>query len=101
MLSPAVGATLSSSTLNLANTIMGGEFNTDLGDNHITTRVLQLVLELCAKGIHVTKRDLFYADVKLFEKQGHLYGGHVTALFPTARNGRLGKVCGAQETREP
>ena len=35
----------------------------------ITTRVLQLVLELCAKGIHVTKRDLFYTDVKLFKQQ--------------------------------
>ena len=35
----------------------------------ITTRVLQLVMELCAKGIHVTKRDLFYTDVKLFKQQ--------------------------------
>ena len=35
----------------------------------ITTRVLQIVLELCAKGIHVTKRDLFYTDVKLFRQQ--------------------------------
>lgn len=35
----------------------------------ITTRVLQIVLELCAKGIHVTKRDLFYTDVKLFKQQ--------------------------------
>ena len=35
----------------------------------IMTRVLQLVHELCKKGIHVTKRDLFYTDVKLFEKQ--------------------------------
>ena len=34
----------------------------------ITTRVLQLILELCAKGIHVTKRDLFYTDVKLFRQ---------------------------------
>ena len=25
----------------LANTIMGGELNTDLGDNHLTTRVIQ------------------------------------------------------------
>lgn len=33
------------------------------------TRMLQLVHELCLKGIHVTKRDLFYTDVKLFEKQ--------------------------------
>ena len=34
----------------------------------ITTRVLQLVSELCAKGIHVTKRDLFYPGVKLFNQ---------------------------------
>ena len=35
----------------------------------ITTRVLQIVIELCCKGIHVTKRDLFYTDVKLFKQQ--------------------------------
>ena len=35
----------------------------------ITTRVLQIILELCSKGIHVTKRDLFYTDVKLFKQQ--------------------------------
>jgi len=35
----------------------------------ITTRVLQLVHELCRAGIHSTKRDLFYTDVKLFQKQ--------------------------------
>lgn len=35
----------------------------------ITTRVLQIVMELCSKGIHVTKRDLFYTDVKLFKQQ--------------------------------
>ena len=27
------------------------------------------MLELCGKGIHVTKRDLFYTDVKLFKQQ--------------------------------
>ena len=37
----------------------------------ITTRILQLVHELCLKRIHVTKRDLFYTDVKLFEDQGN------------------------------
>ncbi len=37
----------------------------------ITTRILGLVHELCAKNIHVTKRDLFYTDVKLFEDQAH------------------------------
>jgi DNA topoisomerase VI subunit A len=31
------------------------------------TRILQLVHEICTKGIHVTKRDLFYTDVKLLE----------------------------------
>jgi len=33
----------------------------------ITTRILGCVHELCSKRIHVTKRDLFYTDVKLFE----------------------------------
>jgi hypothetical protein len=33
----------------------------------ITTRILGLVHELCNKQINVTKRDLFYTDVKLFE----------------------------------
>ncbi|KAL3133143.1 DNA topoisomerase 6 subunit A [Trebouxia sp. C0009 RCD-2024] len=37
----------------------------------ITTRILQLIHELCLKRIHVTKRDLFYTDVKLFEEQGN------------------------------
>lgn len=36
----------------------------------ITTRILGAVWELCQKGIHVTKRDLFYTDVKLFRTQG-------------------------------
>jgi len=35
----------------------------------ITTRILQLLHEVCTKGIHVSKRDLFYTDVKLFEEQ--------------------------------
>jgi meiotic recombination protein SPO11 len=35
----------------------------------IMTRILQLIYELCAKRIHVTKRDLFYTDVKLFKTQ--------------------------------
>lgn len=35
----------------------------------ITTRVVQLVHEVLAKGIHITKRDLFYTDVKLFKEQ--------------------------------
>lgn len=32
-------------------------------------RLMELIHELSKKGIHVTKRDLFYTDVKLFEKQ--------------------------------
>lgn len=36
----------------------------------VTVRILGLVHELCLKRIHVTKRDLFYTDVKLFEEQG-------------------------------
>eukprot|EP00242_Pyramimonas_sp_CCMP2087_P018314 CAMPEP_0198200962 /NCGR_PEP_ID=MMETSP1445-20131203/3825_1 /TAXON_ID=36898 /ORGANISM="Pyramimonas sp., Strain CCMP2087" /LENGTH=424 /DNA_ID=CAMNT_0043871135 /DNA_START=204 /DNA_END=1474 /DNA_ORIENTATION=+ len=35
----------------------------------ILTRVLQLVHSVLTKGIHVTKRDLFYTDVKLFKDQ--------------------------------
>lgn len=35
----------------------------------VTTRILGLVHQLCTKQIHVTKRDLFYTDVKLFEDQ--------------------------------
>ncbi|GLI59711.1 hypothetical protein VaNZ11_001568 [Volvox africanus] len=36
----------------------------------VTSRILSLVHELVGKRIHVTKRDLFYTDVKLFEDQG-------------------------------
>ncbi|GLE06353.1 hypothetical protein PINS_up015600 [Pythium insidiosum] len=35
----------------------------------ITARVMQLVHQVLLKGIHVTKRDLFYTDVKLFKEQ--------------------------------
>lgn len=35
----------------------------------ITTRVLSLVHEVLQRGIHITKRDLFYTDVKLFQDQ--------------------------------
>ena len=47
------------------------EFNDQSSVNKTTimTRILQLVHEICTKGIHVTKRDLFYTDVKLFEDQ--------------------------------
>jgi len=45
-----------------------------LSTNHvrktaITTRVIELVHEVLSKGIHITKRDLFYTDVKLFKDQ--------------------------------
>ncbi|MQM05703.1 hypothetical protein Taro_038519 [Colocasia esculenta] len=36
----------------------------------ITVRLLALIHQLCIKNIHVTKRDLFYTDVKLFQDQG-------------------------------
>jgi meiotic recombination protein SPO11 len=35
----------------------------------VTTRVLELVHQVLTKEIHVTKRDLFYTDVKLFGDQ--------------------------------
>ena len=35
----------------------------------ITARVLELLHEVITRGIHITKRDLFYTDVKLFEDQ--------------------------------
>lgn len=35
----------------------------------IMTRVLQFVHQAVNKGIHITKRDLFYSDVKLFKDQ--------------------------------
>ncbi|CAN8075159.1 unnamed protein product [Agarophyton chilense] len=35
----------------------------------IITRIMRLVWELCQKGIHTTKRDLYYTDVKLFKTQ--------------------------------
>ena len=46
----------------------------------ITTRILQLVHELCIKRIHVTKRDLFYTDVKLFEVRHR--SRHSPSLWP-------------------
>ena len=45
-------------------------------------RVLQLVREMCVKGIHSTKRDLFYADVKLFEKQVLSCLSYIFHVFP-------------------
>jgi meiotic recombination protein SPO11 len=36
----------------------------------ITSKVVELVHEVLSKGIHITKRDMFYTDVKLFKDQG-------------------------------
>lgn len=49
-----------------------------------TTRVLGLVHELCMKQIHVTKRDLFYTDVKLFEVYSYylICTLHTACLLP-------------------
>lgn len=35
----------------------------------ITARCMELIYNVLGKGIHITKRDLFYTDVKLFVKQ--------------------------------
>lgn len=35
----------------------------------ITTRVMELIYEVLCKGIHITKRDLYYTDCKLFGDQ--------------------------------
>jgi len=35
----------------------------------IMLRILSIIYESCVKNIHITKRDLFYQDVKLFTKQ--------------------------------
>lgn len=40
----------------------------------ITTRVLQLIHAVLIKRIHITKRDLFYTDVKLFVDQSESDG---------------------------
>lgn len=32
--------------------------------------MLELIHQVVKKGIHITKRDLFYTDVKLFQQQG-------------------------------
>lgn len=49
----------------------------------ITTRILQLVHELCTKRIHVTKRDLFYT--------GGWVGGCLGAWVPGHSRGGLGQ----------
>ena len=40
----------------------------------ITLRVLQLIHSVLMKRIHITKRDLFYTDVKLFVDQAESDG---------------------------
>ncbi|GMH73242.1 hypothetical protein TrRE_jg11989 [Triparma retinervis] len=40
----------------------------------ITARCMQLIHNILGKGIHITKRDLFYTDVKLFVKQAESDG---------------------------
>ena len=52
-------------------TSLGGK---QVNKTTVMTRILQLVHEICTKGIHVTKRDLFYTDVKLFEARAHVIG---------------------------
>lgn len=51
----------------------------------ITTRILSLVHQLCIKRIHVTKRDLFYTDVKLFEASARTH-----IRYACARTTRVG-----------
>ena len=57
----------------------------------ITTRILQLIHELCLKRIHVTKRDLFYTDVKLFEVGLHC---RFCLNYCYQRNTQQGITCG-------
>ena len=54
----------------------------------ILTRVMQLVHGVLSKGIHVTKRDLFYTDVKLFKDQKYSDGvlDDISCLFGCTRN---------------
>jgi meiotic recombination protein SPO11 len=61
----------------LDRTVLGDKMSKRafLNTNHvrkaaITTKVVELVHEVLSKGIHITKRDMFYTDVKLFKDQG-------------------------------
>ena len=49
----------------------------------ILTRVMQLIHGVLTRGIHVTKRDLFYTDVKLFrdQKDSDSVLGHILASW--------------------
>ncbi len=58
----------------------------------ITTRMLGLVHQLCTKRIHVTKRDLFYTDVKLFVVSTHTHT-HARARAQWHVRARAGAVC--------
>lgn len=40
----------------------------------VTSRIMSLIHQLCIRSIHVTKRDLFYTDVKLFQDQSQSDG---------------------------
>ncbi|KXZ41440.1 hypothetical protein GPECTOR_467g385 [Gonium pectorale] len=69
-------AEIESTLYGVAASILDGEgFSFDIPSRAkgnqaaITSRILGLVHELLGKRIHVTKRDLFYTDVKLFEDQ--------------------------------
>ena len=69
----------------------------------LTTRVLGLVYELCTKHIHVTKRDLFYTDVKLFSKQADSDEviEDVAAMIGSTRTSLNGKSRGSSKQEAP
>jgi meiotic recombination protein SPO11 len=52
------------------------------------TRVMQIAHEILMRGIHITKRDLFYSDVKLFKDQADSDGvlDDVACLAQCTRN---------------
>lgn len=47
----------------------------------ITTRILALIHQLCLRNIHVTKRDLFYTDVKLFQVGSSCFQFYLRCYF--------------------
>ncbi|KAL9809103.1 DNA topoisomerase 6 subunit A [Arabidopsis thaliana] len=52
----------------------------------ITTRILALIHQLCLRNIHVTKRDLFYTDVKLFQTQSDAVLDDVSCMLGCTRS---------------
>jgi len=66
----------------------------------ITTRIMQLVYELCQKNIHVTKRDLFYCfpaeDHQLLTEHGFLFLHQVEEHFEKERELRVACMVGDQ-----